>query len=248
MTIEQALPRSPTRPGFRVNPTRSETVTARQRAGVHVLVVDEKGIIRDALCHLIASLPDVAFVSGAPPSADALRSAASLRPDVVFLDIPPATQAGMRLIASLKNEHPGVRIIVLTALKDEALVDSALRAGADGYLLKTDDLDELRSALASVTAGQRYVSPSVSTSDTLVRSSSLRSGNTRQRTVPELTERERQVIRLIASGHRTREIAQVLSLSHKTIEKHRTGLMRKLGLRNASAVTAYAIAHGLAEG
>jgi DNA-binding NarL/FixJ family response regulator len=231
-----------------VNPTRGEAVTGRQRAGVHVLVVDEKGIMRDALCHLLGSFPDVSFVSGAPLSADALRSAASLRPDVVFLDFPPATQAGMRLIASLRSERPSVRIIVLTALKDAPLVESALRAGADGYLLKTDSLDELRGALASVIAGQQYVSPSVSSPDARVRPSSARSGNARQRAAPELTERELQVIRLIASGHRTREIAQVLSLSHKTIEKHRTGLMRKLGLRNASAVTAYAIAHGLAEG
>jgi len=244
--LTQALPRVPARPAARPAATRGEPVGTRARSRAHVLVIDDKGIMRDALCSLLADLPDVAFVSGAPIGAEALRTATNLRPDVVILELPPAAYAGLRLIAALKNASPSPRVIVLTWRNDPQLVESALRAGADGYLLKSDGSGDLRDALATVIGGARYLSAAVSAPAGfgLERAAGGRAES--ERTVEELTDRERQVIRLIASGHRTREIAQALSLSHKTIEKHRTSLMRKLKLRNAAAVTAYAIAHGFA--
>ncbi|HKU14395.1 MAG TPA: response regulator transcription factor [Steroidobacteraceae bacterium] len=130
---------------------------------------------------------------------------------------------------------------------EDHLIEAAVRAGAEGYVLKTDSRDDLFDAVRSVAAGKRFTSPSVR--GYLIRGSVLERDAPRApapRAI-ELTQREREVISLIAAGRRTREIAQALSLSHKTIEKHRATLMRKLGLRNASAVAAYAIAHGLAD-
>jgi DNA-binding NarL/FixJ family response regulator len=245
MNIEQALPRVPARHGSRSGTMRGEPAPARLRPRTHVLIVDEEGLMRDALCMLLAKMPNVALVSGSPADAEALRGVSGLRPDVVILDFSSTPHARARMISTLKTEHPGIRVIVLAFLADEQLVESALRAGADGYLLKSDSSAELRQALHSAGAGIRYLSPSVTAAAMHRRRAAADDSRGRE---ASLTARERQVIRLIASGHRTREIAQLLSLSHKTIEKHRTSLMRKLGLRNATAVAAFAIAHGFAKG
>jgi DNA-binding NarL/FixJ family response regulator len=174
-----------------------------------------------------------------------LRRELAAAPDVVVADFPRLGAGGVEAITNLKGRWPDARVLVLTSQKDERTIDGVLRAGADGYVLKNDSCNELFTALRSIAAGKGFISPSIY--DHVV------TGYVRARQLPrgrgtpssELTDRERQVMRFIAAGHRTREIAKQLSLSHKTIEKHRTSLMRKLGLRNASAVAAYAIAHGL---
>jgi len=249
MIIGQAFAKASPRSESRPTAARTEPApTARGRVRVRVLVVDEKGVMRDGLCALLAVMPEVEIVGSSSISADAVRSAASLRPDVVVIDFPQTPLSGPKLITTLKTELPGVRIVVLTFHREDHLIEAAFRAGADGYVLKTDSRDELFGAVTSVAAGKGFISPSIHrrVMRGLVRAADA--DYSRTPSVIELTDRERQVIRLIAAGRRTREIAQVLSLSHKTIEKHRTSLMRKLGLRNASAVAAYAIAHGLAEG
>jgi DNA-binding NarL/FixJ family response regulator len=248
MIIEQTFAKAP-RPDSRSTGARSEPApTPRGRVRIRVLVVDEKGIMRDGLCALLAVMPEVEIVGSSPIGAEAVRSATSLRPDVVISDFPQTPLNGVKLFTSLKRELPDVRIVVLTFHREDHLIEAALRAGADGYVLKTDGRDDLFGAVVSVAAGKGFISPSIHghVIRGYVRASGAEYG--RAPSAVELTDRERQVIRLIAAGRRTREIAQTLSLSHKTIEKHRTSLMRKLGVRNASAVAAYAIAHGLAEG
>jgi len=216
------------------------------RRRIHVLVADEQGMIRDALCALLGSLPEIARVNSAPTGPDVLRSAASLRPDLVTLEFPKPLESGATLIAALKRQRPEMRVLVLTFHAEAHLVQAALRAGADGYVLKKDSLGELSAALGSVVAGKTYVSPAIAGRVISGAWHGAQPADRRAVSATDLTYRERQVIRLIAQGHRTREIAHLLSLSHKTIEKHRAGIMRKLGLRNASAVAAYAITHGLA--
>jgi DNA-binding NarL/FixJ family response regulator len=213
-----------------------------------VLVVDEKGVMRDGLCTLLTVIPELEVVGSAAIGIEAVRIAASLRADVVIIDFPETTLAGPKLITTLKTQLPDIHVVVLTFHQEDHLIEAALRAGADGYVLKTDSRDDLFDALTSVAAGKSFVSPAISRR--IVRGYVAATGSGRKRGAPpaaDLTDRERQVMRLISAGHRTREIAQILSLSHKTIEKHRTSLMRKLGLRNASAVAAYAIAHGFAD-
>jgi DNA-binding NarL/FixJ family response regulator len=193
-------------------------------------------------------MPDVEIVGSVSIGVDAVRSVASLRPAVVVIDFPPTPLKGPKLIAALKAEAPDSHIVVLSFRREDHLIEAALRAGAEGYVLKTDPRDDLLDALVSVASGKRFISPSVRGRFGRGGARGLDAERARASTVVDLTDRERQVIRLIAAGRRTREIAQALSLSHKTIEKHRATLMRKLKLRNASAVAAYAIAHGLAEG
>ena len=241
MNPEQALARVTSRPGARPPAVRGDSAPVQVRARLQLLVMDEEGIMREALCRLLSDLPNVALVSSASIGVEALRSASSLRPDIVVFEFPPTPHAGARMIAALKGDRAVARVIVLTSHGEAEYINAALRAGADGYLLKSDSRLELLEAFTSVIAGTRYVSAAAAAR---ARANLADGRGRRDAQSPDLTARERQVIRLIASGHRTREIAQVLSLSHKTIEKHRTSLMRKLGLRNASAVAAYAIAHG----
>jgi two-component system response regulator NreC len=140
---------------------------------------------------------------------------------------------------------PVIRVLVLTFDGDGRLLEEALQAGADGYLLKSDTRQALDTALRSVKAGERYVSPSIF--DNVVHGYIRKHTFTRQHEIDGLSDRERDVMRRIARGQRTREIAHELSLSHKTVEKYRSNLMRKLGLKTATAVAAYAISHGYVE-
>ena len=221
-------------------------LTPRLKVRTRVFVIDEKGLMRDGLCALISSGEEFEVVGTETTVGEALRNAASAQSDVFVIDFAHARSQGPELIRDVKVRLPAARVLVLTFGRDDHLIDGALRAGADGYVLKNDSCNELFTALRSIAAGKGFISPSIC--DRVV-SGYMRTRPARHaagRPAEELTERERQVIRLIAAGHRTREIAEILSLSHKTIEKHRSNLMRKLRLRNASAVAAYAIAHGLA--
>lgn len=214
---------------------------AGTRLRLRTLVVHEPGLFRDGVCALLEATPEIEVIGTGAVGADALQTAAALQAQLVVLEFPEDARNGPRLISAFKSQLPGLRLIVLTSHSEAAVVEAALRVGADGYVLKSDSRAELFTAIASIMGGKNFISPS------LRQRVPSRERSQAATSAPDLTERELQVIRLIAAGRRTREIARLLSLSHKTIEKHRTSLMRKLGLRNATAVAAYAIMAGLAE-
>ncbi len=215
---------------------------ANARMRLRTLVVHEPGLFREGICALLESVPEIEVVGHTAVNIDALKIAAALQAQLIVLELPEGTHNGPRLISTLQAQLPGLHVIVLTSHVEPGVVEAALRAGAEGYVLKSDGRAELFAAVASIIGGKTFISPSL-----------RQRISPRERQPPaaapavDLTERELQVMRLIATGRRTREIARLLSLSHKTIEKHRTSLMRKLGLRNATAVAAYAIMAGLAE-
>lgn len=251
MNIESAHPKSSSssRPGSAGPVARPSSVfRQRRQARTRILIIHERGIIRDALCVLLGATEEFEVVGTESSAVEALRGAANgVLPDIVLADFPRIAPKVAEVIGRVKVGFPGVRVVVLTAESDEQVVKTALHAGADGYVLKSDSCNELFVALRSVAAGKEFVSASIrSIIVGAVTGSAREAEHSLGGAMSELTERECEVIRLIAAGHRTREIAKILSLSHKTIEKHRTSLMRKLGLRNASAVAAYAITHGLA--
>jgi len=211
-----------------------------------VLVADEAGILRDGLCALLQSDDALEVVAATAIQREALQTLTIDQPDVAIVDFAMDLRSGPETIAHLKRRWPEVRVLVLTVRRDETFIETALRAGADGYVLKSDSRAELFNAVHRIAAGKGYISPSAL--DRMVtayaRTSERLPG--RLRPAGALTSREQEVITLIAKGYRTREMAQLMSLSHKTVEKHRTNLMRKLGLRSAAAVAAYAITHGFA--
>lgn len=202
--------------------------------------------MRDGLCALLESDATIEVIAASANRRDAVQGLDIAQPHVIIIDFSTDLRGGPEIIAHLKRRWPEVRVLVLTVRRDEQFIETALRAGADGYVLKTDGRAELFNAVHRIASGKGYISPSAL--DRMVTAYAKTSDRLPGRPRPPgaLTSREQEVIALIAKGYRTREMAELMSLSHKTVEKHRTNLMRKLGLRSAAAVAAYAITHGFA--
>jgi two-component system response regulator NreC len=212
------------------------------RRKLQVLLIDEEGLLRDGLCAMI-NLEESFAVAGVIAGSAALHSISiPTDPDLILADFGAPAVRGLETVAAARSRWPNVPILVLTFQQDDAAIESALRAGADGYLLKTDRRAELLNAMHSVIDRKRYISPSIF--DRVVNGFVSQRPQASHADPDGLSDREREVMKLIAQGLRTREIAEKLSVSHKTVEKHRTNLMRKLGLRTAAAVAAYAISNG----
>jgi DNA-binding NarL/FixJ family response regulator len=212
-----------------------------------ILLIGRPGIPRDGLCALLESERTLEVIAVAPGRREALQALRLAQPHVIVMDFSVDPLAARETIIQLKRRYPRVGVLVLIQPGHQQ-IEVALRAGADGYVLLDEDCDQLFNAVRRVGSGKDYISPAAL--DRMVSSYGKTTDAAKLRSPPPqvLTGREREVIALIAKGYRTREMAQLLSLSNKTVEKHRANLMRKLGLRSAAAAAAYAITHGLAEG
>jgi two-component system, NarL family, response regulator NreC len=215
---------------------------SRLGAKMQVLIIDADSLLRDGLALLLDLEEELQVVAAIGGGAALARASLPTAPDLVVVDIAVPDYDGIETIAALHNRWPRARVLVLTFQRDDQTLESALRAGVDGYLLKSDTRQELGNALRSIKEGKRYVSPTIF--DRVVSGYVRKHVVARQHEADGLSDREREVLRRIAQGRRTREIARELSLSHKTIEKYRSNLMRKLGLKTATAVAAFAIAKG----
>jgi DNA-binding NarL/FixJ family response regulator len=212
------------------------------RRQLQVLIVDQEGMLRDGLCAMLNLEEDFA-VAGAVAGTPALPTVSlPSDPDIIVVDFSVPGINAREFVETARGRWPGIPILVLTFRRDDDSIELALRAGVDGYLLKTDARNELLAALRAVLEKKRYISPSVF--DTVVNGFVSQQTHAKHAEADGLSEREREVMKLIARGLRTREIAERLSVSHKTVEKHRTNLMRKLGVRTAAGVAAYAISNG----
>jgi DNA-binding NarL/FixJ family response regulator len=207
------------------------------------VIVDDHALMRNGLEAMLESEPNYEVVGVAADGMSAIRTVSELKPDIVMMDLTMPRTSGIDAIVQIKRKHPEIKIIALTFHKEDKYIHATLEAGADAYVLKDDSRTELFAALTSVVSGKNYLSPSIV--DKVV--AGYLSGAEVTSNEPSweiLTHREREVIKLIAEGKRTKEIATYLSLSPKTIEKHRTNMMRKLDLHNVSEVTVYAIKNG----
>jgi two-component system, NarL family, response regulator NreC len=211
-------------------------------AKIRVLVIDADTLVRDGLVALLNLEDDLQVIGAAGGGAAIARVSLPTAPDLVILDPAMADQESVTAITAVRNRWPRAHVLVWTFQRDDHALEAALRAGVEGYLLKSDTRLELINALRSIKEGQRYVSPTIF--DRVVTGYVRKHASADPQRSDGLTEREREVMKRIAQGRRTREIAHELSLSHKTIEKYRSSLMRKLGLKTATAVAAYAIANG----
>ena len=209
-----------------------------------VIIAEDHRIVRDGLRAILAAEPDLEVVGEAADGLEAIRCAAELKPDVVILDLSMPRMNGMEALAEIKRTGETTRVVVLTVHREEEYVFAALRAGADGYVLKDSAAAELLLAVRSVAAGDRYLSPPVATTVVADFLGSNRSSPASS-LFGELSSREREILKLVAEGYRTRQIGEYLNISAKTVEKHRSNLMRKLGLNSVSALTAYAIEKGI---
>lgn len=215
-------------------------------AKCRILIAEDHAILREGLKALMNLEADFEVVGEATNGLEALQLAGKTNPDILLLDLSMPHANGTESISKIKRRYPNIKIIVLTMHKAEEYIRTAFKYGASGYMLKDDDQQELIRAIRNVLSGNTHLSPSIC--DKVVGGYLGDTDKSGQSSCSDvLTLREREVIKLIAEGYRNKDIAEFLSISHKTVEKHRSNLMRKLKLNNASALTTYAIQNGLIE-
>lgn len=209
-----------------------------------IVIAEDHTILREGLKSLLRADPDFDVVGEAEDGRDAIRCAQTLSPDLVLMDLSMPRMNGLDALKEIKKQNPEVKIIVLTVHKTEEYVLTTLQAGADGYVLKDATHSELVMAIKNVLMGKRYLSPGISEKVIEGYLEGRKTIKTRS-AWDTLTQREREILKLIAEGYKNKEIADYLFISLKTVEKHRANLMRKLDLHNAAALTAYAVEKGL---
>ena len=217
---------------------------------IRVLLVDDHVLVRAGINSLLQTIDGIEVAAQANNGAEALRLVAEHRPDVILMDIAMDIMNGLEATAEIKRSFPQTNIIILSMYLNEAYVEQALRAGASGYLLKDSETEEIEHALATVASGELYLGPRVRkqlVESYLKRSPDVPHAVSRIPDNPsiELTARQREVLKHIAEGRSTKEIAHRLGISPKTVEAHRTQLMERLGIRDIPGLVRYAIRVGL---
>lgn len=207
-----------------------------------IVIAEDHALLRDGLRSLLAEEPDIEVVGETDNGKEAIQMACALRPKLVLMDLALPGIHGLEAIAEIKRRNPDIKILVVTIHKTDEYIQNALRVGASGYLAKESSYIELLTAIRALLSGKLYLSPDISERVVSNYFSGDMQGNAKRST---LTTREREVLKLIAEGNSNKYIAVYLSLSVKTIEKHRASLRHKLGLHNASMLTAYAIEKGI---
>jgi len=209
-----------------------------------VVIAEDHTILREGLRALFSSSPDFEIVGEAEDGRGAIQCIENVKPALVLMDLSMPRMNGMDAIREIKKLCPGTKILALTVHKAEEYVLATLQAGADAYVLKDATYPELVMAMKSVLVGKRYLSPGISEK---VIEGYLEGRKTVRYTSAWdiLTKREREILKLIAEGHKNKEIADYLCVSVKTVETHRANLMRKLDLHDVSALTVFAMEKGL---
>jgi len=212
---------------------------------LRVILADDQEIVRRGVKLLLErEMPDILIVGEASDGREAVRLARELRPDVAVLDLAMPVLNGLEAAREIRRHVPATKTILLTGYFEDRRVMAALRAGINGYVVKTQPPSELAQAIQEVAGGAVYVSPAVSRAvvDAFFAAEHSPAGRLPSE---RLTPRERQVLQLVAEGKATKEIAAILGVSVKTTESHRTRLMRKLGVQTAAGLVRYAIREGL---
>ena len=209
-----------------------------------IVIAEDHTILREGLRALLSSQENLEVVGEAGDGREAIRQVEELTPDLILMDLSMPKMNGVEAIREIKRRVPETRILALTVHKAEEFILEVLQSGADGYIPKDASANELMMAINSILMGKRYLSPSVSN---VVIEGYLESRRTSESITPwdKLTKREREILKLVAEGHKNKDISDYLCISVKTVEKHRANLMKKLDLHSAAALTAYAMERGL---
>jgi len=217
-------------------------MTGSEKKGV--LIAEDHTLIREGLRALLSSHPDLEVIGEAADGREAVQQAEKLSPALVLMDLSMPRVGGIEAIREIKKKWPKMKVLALTVNDSEEYVLAALRAGAEGYILKNSTRDELVQAIQNVLAGKRVLSPSISEK---VIEGYLAGKKDESIITPwdTLTTREREVLKMIGEGNKSKEIADYLCISLHTVEKHRSNLMEKLNLHSVSALVSYAIEKGL---
>jgi len=216
------------------------------KSPAQILIVDDHTILRAGVRALLDMQPNLEVVGEVDNGKDAVYYSGQLEPDLILSDLSMPKSNGTEAIQRIKSRYPEIKILVLTVHKTEEYIHAALKSGASGYLLKDDTSDELITAINDILAGKIHLSSSICAD--VVLGYLADPGNEKISSSADLlTTREREVMKLIAEGQRNKDVAKYLSISLKTVEKHRSNMMKKLDLHSTSSITSYAIKNGLVE-
>jgi two-component system response regulator NreC len=207
---------------------------------IRVLIVDDHAVVRSGLRLLLAQEADIEPVGEAGTGREAIFEARSLKPDVILMDVVMPDQTGLEVLPALLHEQPNVKVLMLSMQDDPRYVREAFSAGANGYVLKEAADAEVVNAVREVAKGGRYVNPELG-----ARLVAADADAQRQADQDPLSDREREVLRLLALGHTNTEIAKELYISVRTAETHRAHIMQKLRLTRRAELVRYAMTRGL---
>jgi len=207
---------------------------------IRVVVVDDHAVVRSGLRLLLDAEDDLEVVGEAGNARDAIFEVRAQKPDVVLLDVVMPGESGIQALPKLLKEAPDTKVLVLSMQDDPSYVREAFAAGASGYVLKEAADAEVVGAVRDAAAGRQYVHPTLG-----ARLVAAEAGARAAAEADPLSEREREVLRLLALGHTNQEIAKLLYISVRTAETHRAHIMQKLGLSTRAEVVRYALAHDL---
>ena len=204
---------------------------------IRILIVDDHSVVRQGLRMFLALDPELEVIGEAADGAEALRLARQLRPDVVLMDLLMPVMDGITATAAIRHELPDTEVLALTSVLEDASVVGAVRAGAIGYLLKDTQADAICQAIKSAAAGQVQLTPRAA--------ARLMQAVSAPENPVELTERETEVLRLMARGQSNKQIARSLHISEKTVKTHVSNILSKLGVQSRTQATLCAIRIGL---
>jgi DNA-binding NarL/FixJ family response regulator len=210
-----------------------------------LMLVEDHTILREGIRSLLSTHPQFFVAGEAGDGREAFRMAEKLKPDLVLIDLTLPRMNGLDAIREIRRLCPKTKILVLTVHKAEEYVFESLKSGADGYMLKDAGATELLLAIENILDGKNYISPGIS--QNIVEGYLRSKGGANSGPAPHtlLTRREKQIVKLIAEGYKTKDIAGFFHISQKTVDTHRSNLMKKLDLHNAAEVAAYAVENNL---
>ncbi|MCF8068413.1 MAG: response regulator transcription factor [Desulfobacterales bacterium] len=211
-----------------------------------IFIVEDHQLFREGLKSMLNQRGDIEIIGEAEDGLEAVRRIRKAKPDMVLLDLSMPKMGGISVMKEIKRELPETRVLALTIHESDQYILEAFQAGVNGYCIKDASREELMLAVDSVLEGKTYISPDVSDQvmDGYLTGRKELKQNSRWETV---TQREREVLKLLAEGHTNKEISDFLCISVKTVEKHRSNLISKLNLHNIAQLTVYAIENGLVE-
>jgi DNA-binding NarL/FixJ family response regulator len=210
-----------------------------------VLLADDHAVVRSGLRMVLDSQPDIEVVAEAGDGAEAVQRALRDDIDLAILDVAMPRMTGLQAVAELHRRRAGLRVLILSMYDNEQYFFEALKAGASGYVLKSAANRDLVEAIRAAMRGEPFLYPAAVRA--LIRDYLERARRGEATPEDPLTAREQEVVKLIAEGHTSEEIAETLVISKKTVERHRANILEKLGMRNRVELTRYAIRRGLVE-
>jgi DNA-binding NarL/FixJ family response regulator len=209
-----------------------------------IVIAEDQTLVRQGLRSLLESEKNIKVVAEAGDGIEAIRLVEKHKPDLVLLDLAMPKMSGLSALKDIKNRHPETKILVLTFHSSEEYILEAFEFGANGYCLKKDSHSELLAAIKNILSGKSFISPAIS-SKVLEGYLEGRKKLKKKTSLETLTQREKEVLKLVGEGYSSIEIGDILCISSKTVDKHRSNIMNKVNLHSAASLAAYAIEKGL---